>query len=174
MTEYRRLIIPGGTYFFTVNLADRRSGLLVKHIDALRAAWAQTARSHNFETVAVVVLPDHLHTLWQLPEGDHDFAMRWRLIKTRFTRALSEAERGEGRRKGERGVWQRRYWEHVIRDEDDLAAHIGYIHYNPVKHGHVADVDDWPYSSWHRFKRESGLEYDPEAWKHRHFGERDP
>ena len=172
MPNYRRLLVPGGTYFFTVNLADRRSDLLVKHIDHLRQAWRYTVERHTFETVAVVILPDHLHTIWTLPEGDQDFQKRWRLIKTEFTRALPAADKGEGRRTGERGVWQRRYWEHAIRDEADLEAHIGYIHWNPVKHGYVTDIDDWPHSSWHRFKTESGLTYDAEAWKAQEFGER--
>ena len=161
LPEYRRLLIPGGTYFFTVNLADRRSNLLVKHIEKLRAAWAETAKSHPFETVAVVILPDHLHTVWTLPENDGDFRTRWRLIKTRFTRSLPDTDKGEGRRPGERGVWQRRYWDHAIRDDKDLGAHVDYIHWNPVKHGHVQEIDDWPHSSWHRFKRESGLEFNP-------------
>ena len=172
MPDYKRLLVPGGTYFFTVNLADRRSGLLTKHIEHLRAAWKHVAERHSFETVAVAILPDHLHTVWTLPEGDDDFATRWRLIKTRFTSALPEADKGQGRRPGERGVWQRRFWEHAIRDERDLEAHVNYIHWNPVKHGHVADVDEWPYSSWHRFRRETGLSFDPEAWKDMSFGER--
>lgn len=171
MPEYRRLLVPGGTYFFTVNLADRSSDLLVRHVAELRVAWRATAKAHPFETLAAVVLPDHLHTVWTLPEDDKDFATRWRLIKTRFTAALPAEAKGYGRRKGERGVWQRRFWEHAIRDEDDLEAHVNYIHGNPIKHGYVSDIDDWPHSSWHRMKRESGLVYDVEAWKGRHFGE---
>ncbi|MEL6211747.1 MAG: transposase, partial [Pseudomonadota bacterium] len=141
MPEYRRLLIPGGTYFFTVNLADRRSSLLVKHIEKLRAAWAETAKSHPFETVAVVILPDHLHTVWTLPENDGDFRTRWRLIKGGFSRRVRLRGEASPRRTGERNVWQRRFWEHVVRDADELAAYTNYIHWNPVKHGHVTDLE---------------------------------
>ena len=162
MPDYRRLYIPGGTYFFTVNLADRRSRHLTEHIHHLRAAWKRTAADWPFETVAVCILPDHLHCIWTLPENDHDFATRWRLIKSRFSRALpSGADPAQGRRAGERGIWQRRFWEHAIRDEKDLSNHIDYIHWNPVKHGHVAEMDDWPHSSWRQFKTEYGTEWKP-------------
>lgn len=172
MPDYRRFRVPGGTYFFTVNLADRRTALLTQHIDALRAAWAHVSERHPFETLAVVILPDHLHAVWTLPEGDVDFPTRWRLIKTRFTAALPEATKGRGNRSAERGVWQRRYWEHLIRDERDLQTHVDYIHWNPVKHGHVSDIDAWPYSSWHRHKREIGLSFAAHEWDDMHFGER--
>jgi putative transposase len=101
---------------------------------------------------AIVILPDHLHAVWTLPDGDRDFALRWRLIKAAFSRGLSAGERisASRARKAERGIWQRRYWEHTLRDDDDLARHIDYIHFNPVKHGHVARVVDWPHSSFHR------------------------
>jgi putative transposase len=153
MPNYRRLYIPGAMYFFTVNLHDRRSKLLVERIGAFRASWSDVARTHPFETIAVAVLPEHTHFIWRLPENDQDFSTRIRLLKTGFTRRLGADAKTKGR-KGERNVWQRRFWEHLIRDDKDLEAHIAYVHGNPVKHGHVRDADDWPYSSWHQWKRE--------------------
>jgi putative transposase len=163
MTSYGRNFVSGGTFFFTVNLAERRLRLLTGHIDLLRAAFRATRLRHPFTIDAVVVLPDHLHAIWTLPEGDADFATRWRLLKSSFSRALPAGERisNSRLRKGERGIWQRRYWEHTIRDETDLARHIDYIHINPVKHGHVTRVRDWPYSSFHRMVR---LGTYPEDW----------
>ncbi len=149
MPNYRRRFVDGGTYFFTVNLRDRACDLLVRRVVDLKAAYVATRDRHPFETVALVVLPDHLHCVWRLPPHDDDFPTRWRLIKSRFTRRIGIGA-GEGRRKGERGVWQRRFWEHLIRDDDDLAVHTDYVHRNPIKHGFVEDLDDWPYSTWHR------------------------
>ena len=155
MTQYRRNFIPGGSFFFTVNLAERRSHVLTEHIGALRAAFRETKANHPFNIEAIVVLPDHLHAIWSLPEGDADFSPRWRLIKSRFSHALPKGERisASRRSKSERGIWQRRYWEHTLRDEGDFARHVDYIHFNPVKHGHVARVTDWPHSSFHRMTR---------------------
>jgi putative transposase len=155
MTDYRRNFVAGASYFFTVNLHDRRSGSLTDNIDSLRAAFRDTRVRYPFRVEAAVVLPDHLHAVWILPEGDADFAVRWRLIKTGFSRALPRGEYISASRasKGERGIWQRRYWEHTLRDEDDFLRHVDYIHFNPVKHGHVARVQDWPYSSFHRMVR---------------------
>ena len=152
MSNYRRAWIPGGTWFFTVALADRSQALLTERVDALRAAYAWTRRRHPFETRAIVVLPEHLHVIWTLPDGVADFSVRWKLIKEGFSRRLlcSEARSSSRVRQGERGIWQRRYWEHVIRDEEDLAAHISYVHGNPVKHGYVERAADWRYSSIHR------------------------
>jgi putative transposase len=152
MTAYRRNFIHGGCFFFTVNLADRRLPLLTDHLETLRLAFRKTRQRHPFTIDAMVVLPDHLHAVWTLPEGDPDFATRWRLIKSTFSRNLARSEPVSASRtaKGERGIWQRRYWEHTIRDEDDLARHIDYVHINPVKHGLVTRVRDWPYSSFHR------------------------
>jgi putative transposase len=162
MTEYRRAFVPGATYFFTVNLADRRKTLLVDHIDLLRDAIRYTQRRHPFVINAMVVLPDHLHAIWTLPSDDSDFPLRWRLIKTWFSRNLPPGEHRRASRvdKGERAIWQRRYWEHLIRDETDFARHVDYIHWNPVKHGHVARVKDWPYSTFHRFARDGVLAKD--------------
>lgn len=154
MRTYTRARIAGGVYFFTVNLAKRRDNdLLVRHIVDLREAFRRTRQDHPFVIEAIVILPEHLHCLWRLPMGDADFPTRWRLIKARFSRCIASEEGiSESRqRKGERGLWQRRYWEHVIRDELDYRRHLDYIHFNPVKHGHVRSARDWPYSSFHRW-----------------------
>ncbi len=150
--RYRRNFAAGGSFFFAVNLAERHLRLLTDHIDELRTAFRETRRHHPFTIDAMVVLPDHLHTIWTLPEGDADFATRWRLIKSASSRSLATGERiSESRAaKGERGIWQRRYWEHTIRDGNDFARHTDYVHINPVKHRLVTRVRDWPYSSFHR------------------------
>lgn len=150
--HHRRAGVPGGTYFFTLTLADRSQNLLTAHIAPLREAFRTTRQRHPFTTVAMVVLPEHLHCIWRLPAGDCTYATRWALIKSAFSRHLSPGEPVSLSRhlKRERGIWQRRYWEHCIRDEDDLQRHIDYIHFNPVKHGHVKRPTDWPYSSVHR------------------------
>ena len=152
MTNYRRLRTPGATYFFTVALADRSSSLLLREIEVLRRAFSLTMQERPFHCTAAVILPDHLHTVWTLPPGDADFSTRWRLIKSRFSRATGiHAPRGASQhQKQERGVWQRRFWEHTIRDEDDYRHHIAYCWGNPVKHGFVTRAADWPYSSIHR------------------------
>jgi putative transposase len=156
MSHYRRARVPGATYFFTVNLRDRRSDLLIRHIDLLRDTVRATKARHPFHIDAWVVLPDHMHCLWTLPECDADFALRWKVIKFAFTRRLppTESRTTTQLARGERGIWQRRYWEHLIRDERDYANHMDYIHFNPVKHGHVKRVSDWPYSSFHRAARD--------------------
>ena len=163
MTDYRRVKLEGRQYFFTLALADRRTGLLTENIQSLRAAFRSVKCGHPYAVEAVVILPDHLHTIWRLPSGDSDFSLRWRLIKTTFSRGLPHGEVRSASRiaRHERGIWQRRFWEHAIRDEADLVRHIDYIHFNPVKHGHVARVSDWPYSSFHRFVRLGLL---PEDW----------
>ena len=155
MPHYIRATIPGGTFFFTVALLERRRRLLVEHIDELRAAFRNVRRTRPFAIDAVVILPDHLHCIWTLPAGDADFSTRWRLIKAAFARSIPNGERLSTRRErtGERGIWQRRFWEHAIRDDTDRARHVDYIHFNPVKHGHVGRAADWPYSSFHRYVR---------------------
>ena len=160
MTNYRRARFAGGYYFFTLVTHERR-GFLTDDLarECLRSAWHKVRRNRPFAVMAVCLLPDHLHCLWRLPPGDHDYSQRWRLIKTDFTRSYLEAGGSEGaqsvsrRQKCERGVWQRRFWEHQIRDENDLDRHVDYIHYNPVKHGLVNTVADWPWSTYHRFVR---------------------
>ena len=163
--RYRRSNTPGATYFFTVNLADRKSDLLVTQINALRDAVRKIRQSHPFDILAMVVLPDHLHAIWRLPEGDADFPLRWSLIKGTFSRAMPKNEVIHRSRevKRERGIWQRRYWEHQIRNDDDLARHMDYIHFNPVKHGYVRRAADWPHSSIHREIARGSLNED---WGH--------
>lgn len=160
MPNYRRLRAPAATFFFTVNLWNREQRLLVDHIDLLRAALRTTRAQRPFDQRAGVVLPDHLHCLWSLPEGDSDNATRWRQIKTLFSRGLPPGEVLSLSRadKGERGIWQRRFFERLILDERDLRAHIDYIHCNPVKHGHVECARDWPHSSFHRYVRDGLLQ----------------
>ena len=150
MPNYRRIKTPGGTFFFTVNLLDRRKNLLVEHVDILRAAFRLAKHRRPFRIIAIAVLPDHLHCIWQLPEGDADNARRWALIKSVFSRQIICMERRSQVRinRRERGIWQRRFWERVILNEADLNAHINYIHQNPVKHGWVVAAMDWPYSSF--------------------------
>ncbi|ADE15322.1 protein of unknown function DUF1568 [Nitrosococcus halophilus Nc 4] len=153
MTDYRRYRIKGGCYFFTVALVDREQGVLIENIGQLRLAFREVMANHPFQIDAIVILPDHLHCIWTLPEGDDRFSMRWRQIKSAFSRQVPKVEaRSKSRiKKRERGLWQRRFWEHGIRDDRDYRQHLDYIHYNPVKHGYVQRVVDWPYSSFHRF-----------------------
>lgn len=155
MTDYRRYRRNGGTYFFTVNLAERKQKLLTEQIDTLRDAFRTVKNAHPFVIEAAVVLPEHLHMIWTLPEGDDDFSLRWRQIKSAFSREIEKGERisKSRQRRQERGLWQRRFWEHLIRDEEDLNRHIDYIHFNPVKHGYVQRAADWPFSSFHRYMR---------------------
>lgn len=147
MPNYRRAWHPGGTYFFTANLLERGGNdLLGRHIDALRAAVRRVRRAHPFEMHGWVVLPDHLHCVIRLPPGDADFALRLRLIKISFSKTVPDAERRSAvrRRRSERGIWQRRFWERLVKDEADYRAHMDYVHFNPVKHGLAARVRDWP------------------------------
>jgi REP-associated tyrosine transposase len=152
--HYRRVRVPGATYFFTA-IAYRRCPIFTSRLAvlALDQAIADVRTRHPFEVEAQVVLPDHLHAVWTLPEGDADYSMRWRLIKTHFTRAYVQSQQAAARNasrtaKGEQAVWQRRFWEHLIRDQRDFAAHVDYIHYNPVRHGLVAAPRDWPHSTF--------------------------
>ena len=158
MTDYRRWFVPGGTYFFTLVTYQRRHFLTDDMPRrCLREAISTVKRDHPFEIVAIVLLPDHLHTVWTLPNGDANYATRWRRIKEEFTESFLadggvELPVSESRRKkGERGIWQRRYWEHTVGDEDDLKRCVDYTHWNPKKHGYVTRVRDWEYSTFHRF-----------------------
>jgi len=156
MTDYRRARVPGGTWFFTVNLAGRRGNrLLLERIGLLRTAFRNVLQRHSFHMDAFVILPDHLHCIWTLPPGDADFSLRWSLIKGEYSRGIEKGEWiSESRSKrGERGIWQRRFWEHMIRDDEDFSRHVDYIHWNPVKHEWVNSVADWPYSSFHEYVR---------------------
>jgi putative transposase len=128
---------------------------LIEHVDLLRPAFLRVRAQHPYTIEAAVILPDHLQAIWTLPVGDADFATRWRLIKSGLSHALPRGERISASRaaKGERGIWQRRYWEHTLRDENDFVRHLDYIHFNPVKHGHAVRAQDWPYSSFRRWVR---------------------
>ena len=152
MSRYRRLYVPGGTYFFTVTLADRSATTLVDEIGLLRTVYASVTQEHPIKCDAMVVLPDHIHAVWTLPPNDADFSIRWKKIKGRFSQhcqATGTPSRSKAA-KGEKGIWQRRFWEHAIRDAGDLQAHIIYCWWNPVKHGLVNKPEDWPYSSFCR------------------------
>jgi putative transposase len=162
MPNYRRAHVTGATYFLTVNLADRSSDLLLREIDALRTAFTKVVSEMPFETNAMVVMPDHLHAVWTLPEGDSNYSERVRRLKAYFSMQIAKRDQVKASlaRKGERGIWQRRFWEHLIRDEVDYAMHIDYIHINPLKHGHVKQVNDWPYSTFHRYVKNGDLPAD--------------
>lgn len=158
MSRYRRWYVPGGTYFFTAVTYSRRCFLtddLARPL--LRQAIDTIREKYPFEIVAWVLLPNHMHTVWTLPRGDCDYSVRWARIKEEFTEQWLAAGGWEGarnrsrRRRGERAVWQRRFWEHTVRDEEDLERCVDYVHWNPVKHGHVPRVADWPWSTFHRY-----------------------
>ncbi len=151
MSNYRRLLVPGGTYFFTVRLHDQTSDLLVSHIELLRNATRLCRKSWPFEIDAAVVLPNKAHMIWTLPEGDADFSKRWRMIKSTFSRHAPQPDYvpPNHARRGEKGIWQRRFWEHLIRDDDDLATHMHLIRSAPLHAGLVSRASDWPFSSLH-------------------------
>jgi putative transposase len=151
MVQYRRNRVEGGTYFFTVTLRDRKCAYLVEHIDDLREAVRYTLRKQPLHIDAWVVLPEHMHALWTLPPGDDDYSGRWKNIKGRFSHLLAAAGVPiQKNARNEYDLWQGRFWEHTIHDDADYARHFDYIHYNPVKHGWVTNVRDWPHSSFHR------------------------
>lgn len=152
MPNYLRPKQSGATIFFTVALADRSSRLLLDDISGLRKALAKTCQERPFKMDAWVILPDHLHCIWTLPEGDYDYPTRWRLIKSRFSRRHPVGPRSESHiARNERGLWQRPYWQHHIRNAEDYDAHIRYCWLNPVKHGYVENPEDWPFSSINAF-----------------------
>jgi putative transposase len=158
MTSYRRSRIEGGTYFFT-QVTHQRQPCLCTDVarPLLRAAFLKVREKYPFAIDAIVLLPDHIHCIWTLPPNDSDYATRWRLIKSDVTKQEAsvlklQANRSESRQnRRESNLWQRRFWEHWIRDDDDFARHCDYIHYNPVKHGLCQQVMDWKYSSFHRY-----------------------
>lgn len=155
MVNYRRATVPGASYFFTVTLRDRRSSILVEQIAALREALQTIRRARPFRIDAMAVLPDHIHAIWTLPPDDRDYSGRWRAIKAGFTRAMRESGASlPADRRGEYGLWQRRFWEHLIRDDTDFARHVDYIHFNPVRHGLVKRPADWPWTSLQRYIRQ--------------------
>jgi Transposase and inactivated derivatives len=162
MVRYRRNFVPGGTFFFTLALADRRSSLLVDHVGLLRAAFRSARERKPFAVDAIVILPDHLHAILTLPSGDSDFSGRWRSIKATFTRSIIAT--GADIRCNHRGeylLWQRRFWEHTIRDDDDFERCASYVHFNPVKHRLVSTPNEWLFSSLHRYVRAGIL---PRDW----------
>jgi REP-associated tyrosine transposase len=168
MPNYRRLYVPGGTYFFTVVTAARRPILTTElRRRCLREAIEEVMAEKPFTQLALVLLPDHLHAVWVLPPGDDDFSSRWADLKIAFTKkylaggGTEAAVSASRRKKRERGVWQRRFWEHLIRDADELKRCVDYIHHNPLKHGLVNRVMDWPWSTFHRFLEQG--EY-PDNW----------
>lgn len=157
MSHYRRADLSGGSYFFTVITYRLRPILCDEAVrQALRTAIATVRRSQPFTVNAWVLLPNHLHCIWTLPEEDNDFSRRWSLIKSSVSRTLSQTYhreewlRASKRKHREATIWQRRFWEHLIRDEQDLQRHMDYLHHNPVKHGLVSRFGDWPYSTFHR------------------------
>ena len=143
--DYRRLLQPGGCYFFTV-VTHQRQPLLIQteYIQLLREAFQHIRKKHPFIIDAIVILPDHLHCIWRLPINDSDYATRWRLIKHFVTLKMNKKYRSKIK------IWQKRFWEHYIRDEKDWKNHMDYIHFNPVKHGYVLSPFEWPYSSFNK------------------------
>ena len=157
--KYRRAFTPGGTYFFTLVSYKRRPIFSSPEtVELLRSAFRRTMAFMPFTIVASVILPEHMHFIWTLPKESCDFSTRWRLIKSDFTRHWSPegavSERVSRVRKGEKDVWQRRFWEHLIRDEEDLRRHVEYVHYNPVKHGLVRSAAEWEDSSFMKYVRD--------------------
>lgn len=173
MPNYVRACLPGATWFFTVVTYGRDPLLTSTHaLTCLRMALRKTRMHHPFRIDAICVLPDHLHCIWTLPPGENDFSLRWNMIKGLFTKQYlsTTGQRDEcsasRQRKGEAGIWQRRFWEHLIRDETDFERHMDYIHYNPVRHGHVIRPLDWQWSSFHRYVRN--------GWYEHHWGAEEP
>ena len=161
MPNYIRAKFEGGYYFFTVVTYKRKRLFhteLARH--CLREAFEKTRSRRPFETIAFCLLFERLHCIWKLPEGDADYSTRWSSIKGRFSKTYlslcgqCRQVSSSRARKGEVCIWQRRFWEHQIRDTDDLQRHIDYIHYNPVKHGLVQCIEDWPWSTYHRYVKE--------------------
>ena len=156
MSNYHRLLVPGGTYFFTVRLQDQRSDLLITHIDLLRDATRLCMKRWPFVIDAAVILPSKAHMIWTMPESDADFSKRWRLIKSSFSRHAPAPVHvpASHQRRGENGIWQRRFWKHLIRDEDDLALHMHLIRSAPIHAGLVRKPSDWTYCSLNHSKAE--------------------
>ncbi|MEB8387528.1 transposase [Rhodobacteraceae bacterium KMM 6894] len=151
MAHYIRARQPGARIYFTVNLAQKGGALLTQDIAGLRAAVRQARQERPFHIDAWVVLPDHIHAVWTLPDGDVDYSTRWGAIKARFSAGLPDGcRRASHEKRREKGIWQRRFWEHHLRDEADYAAHVRHCWFDPVKHGLVSQPQAWPYSSIHR------------------------
>lgn len=165
MSRYRRSLIPGATYFFTLALADRESSLLVTEALRFREAYRHVLKQRPVRTLALALMPDHIHAIWEMPPEDADYSVRWGLIKSRFSRGLPVVSQRSASQVAHRdaGIWQRRFWEHRIRDEKDLDKHVAYVHFNAVKHGLVQRVGDWPFSSFHHYVRTGYLSADWQA-----------
>ncbi len=152
--EYRRSHQPGGGYFFTLVTHQRQPLLSIpENIDRLRTAFRREKEKYPFTIDAIVILPDHLHTIWRLPDDDRDYSTRWSRIKRYLSTGCvgaGQAQSESRQNKREKPVWQRRFWEHTLRDENDWQRHMDYIHYNPVKHGHARSPGEWPHSSFKR------------------------
>jgi putative transposase len=180
MSNYRRADFPGGFYFFTVVTHNRRK-IFSEPIarQCLHHSLEKIQLCRPFEIIAICLLPDHLHCVWELPENDADFSTRWSSIKAVFTREYlrlggTYGTKTQSKNKHrEAALWQRRFWEHLIRDENDLDKHIKYIHYNPVKHGLVPDVEDWPWSTYHRYKQQGVCNLDNIAGDNNQFDEKE-
>ena len=161
MVRYRRNFVAGGSYFFTVTLADRTSSALVDYVSALRMAFRIARHERPFTIEAIAILPDHLHAIWTLPSGDSDFSARWKQIKAHFThRLVANGVPGKRHRNGEYALLQRRFWEHTIRNEKDFERHVDYVHFNPVMHRLASRAREWPYSSFHVYVRRGLLPAD--------------
>ena len=168
MSRYRRADTPGGTYFFTVVTYRRRTILTAPESRAiLREVIDRVKQRHPFTIDAWVLLPEHLHCIWTLPPGDKDYSKRWGMIKAGFSKQAKdlfhhdEWMNASKTRRREVTIWQRRFWEHQIRDEEDYQKHMDYLYFNPVKHGLVKHVNDWPYSTFHRYMKKGVY---PEDW----------
>jgi putative transposase len=162
MPSYTRYALESRPIFVTIKTLPS-SPLLIEWRDELRHAIEIVQSRRPFQIVAMVLLPDHMHAIFQLPENDEDFSTRISVVKTLFSKrveASDEVVSASRRARRERGIWQRRFYEHIIRDDRDLQNHIDYIHINPVKHGYVNRVQDWPHSSFHRFVRDGQLPID--------------
>ena len=159
MVNYRRNFVPGGTFFFTVTLRNRNISLLTDKVLLLKEAFQSVKKQHPFKIKAYVILPEHIHMIWELPDGDFNYSIRWKKIKTFFSKFLVDSGFKFSKTKhGEYRLWQRRFWEHTIKDMADFENHVNYIHYNPIKHGLVRSLQDWPYSSFHFFVQQGKLE----------------
>ena len=157
--EYRRFYIQGGTYFFTVVTYNRKPIFSSDEvISLLRCSFHYTMQKHPFTIIANVILPDHMHFIWTLPENDDNYSLRWQMIKNHFTRHYINKEikssSSSKQLKGEKDIWQRRFWEHYIYNQEDFENHFNYIHYNPVKHEYVESASEWEYSSIHKYIKE--------------------
>ena len=168
MPNYRRARVAGGTYFFTV-VTYRRHPVFHQEpaIRLLEQSFSLVGAEYPFILEAMVILPDHLHCIWTLPDGDADFSGRWRRIKARFSRKYVRSGHPplpvSMQKKGEKAIWQRRFWEHTIRDEEEFCRYCDYIHYNPVKHGLAASPIEWSHSSFRRFVENGSYDVD---WGH--------